>query len=195
MFGQNYLSNGLVETYRGQLRDALERSYPLSDIRRDFPCVKLELNHIKFDIVPSLVERSFYGYDVTYRIPLRSGVWQVTEPNDINESLASNNQVIGGNRLRQVIRLCKHWNAAREGKQIESYVLEKELIRQCWSLGMHYSYNGLLDNFLSAVQHFAYQVNDYVATMNCVRNVRRYQNASDEAGMRIWLKHLLPGFP
>ena len=190
----SYLSNSAIEAYRDQLRDALERSYPMSDVRRDFPCVKLELGHIKFDLVPSLVEYGFYGSGVTYRIPSRFGAWQVTEPNDINEPLMTSNQLIGGNRLRQVIRLCKHWNAAREDKQIESYLLEKAIINQCWSLGLNPSYNGLLDGFLNAVHFLAPQVSDCTATLSCIEKVQRYQSIGDEEGMRTWLKHLLPEF-
>src|SRR5690554_4202746 len=45
-------------TYRNKLSRVLNKVYPNSIYKKDFPAVKLELNHIIFDLVPAHVNPS-----------------------------------------------------------------------------------------------------------------------------------------
>lgn len=112
-------------TYRKWLLDTLTLAYPNSISKKDFPAVKLELNHIMFDIVPAYADT--FLYSTTYYIPGTADNWRSTVPNDINQSLADKNQAYGNNIIRNIIRLCKHWNA-QSGYPKESYLMEKEIL-------------------------------------------------------------------
>jgi len=137
IFNSNYTSN----TYRNQLSKALNETYPNSLSAKDYPSVKLELNHIKFDIVPALKERGFMS-GMKYYIPDKSNGWQRTNPNDINQKLMNKNQTYGDNIIRQVIRLCKHWNA-NAGRPFDSYLMEKTII-DLWYWGNENTYERFL---------------------------------------------------
>lgn len=188
----NWRENPSVETCRQILRDALSETYSRSTVVRDFPCVKLELNHIKFDIVPAL--KSWHGVPM-FMIPANSNNWVYTEPNDINRILEAANQHWGGNKLRNLIRLCKHWNSARENKAFESYELEKAISNNVSNL---LNTKGLRDSFLAAflkaVDWLSLNLTNGHGARNCVQKIREYQWMESEDGQRRWLKHLLPGF-
>lgn len=96
-------------TYRKNLLDVVSAAYPNSISKKDFPVIKLELTNIMFDIVPAYSEE-YWGK--TYYIPGDNGDWRETSPNDINKELSDKNQSYGNNIVRNVIRLCKHWNAS-----------------------------------------------------------------------------------
>ncbi len=74
-------------TYRRNIVDALAKSYPLSVVKKDFPTVKLELNHIMFDVVPCYVEE--FWNSKTFYIPNANDSWRTTVPNDLNDELST----------------------------------------------------------------------------------------------------------
>lgn len=114
------------ETYRKRILKILTDAYPNSISKKDFPTVKLVLNHIRFDIVPAYTEKKTFG-GKQYFIPARANDWRSTVPNDINFSLTSKNKNYGGNIIRNTIRLCKHWNAM-QGYPFQSYLMEKDIL-------------------------------------------------------------------
>ena len=91
------------DTYRKNIVDALAKSYPLSVVKKDFPTVKLELNHIMSDVVPCYTEE--FWSSKTFYIPNANDSWRTTVPNDINNELSQKNQSYGNNIVRNVIRL------------------------------------------------------------------------------------------
>ena len=114
------------QTYLNQLRRFALQYYPSSSIKQSAPTIVLELNHIRFDLVPAT--RSFWG---GYRIPDGQGDWIGTNPNDFNRVLTEEN-VACRSMLKPAIRLAKLWNA-RTGYPFESYVFEKWLVtRNYW---------------------------------------------------------------
>ena len=175
------------ETYRRNLIYILDEAYPNSIYEKDFPAVKLELNHIKFDIVPSYKEESFFGGKSFY-IPDSGNRWQITEPNDINEDLSSRNQSYGNNLVRNTLRLCKHWNAFA-GYPFESYIMEKEILGSSFS-----SSNNLYDSFLEILGYIA---DDLPGVSQALSYISRYQGgifeAPNEQKQLEWLQKLLPG--
>lgn len=112
--------------YRKQLHDFVERVYPNSISKKDFPVVKLSLNHIHFDIVPAYVKVDWFG-NRYYYIPGKNDSWIETNPNDLNKHLESLNSTVGKNSIRNAIRLCKYWNA-NNGYPFESYLMEKRIL-------------------------------------------------------------------
>lgn len=67
------------QTYLDRLKRFVEQRYGSSEIYQSSPTIVLELNHIKFDLVPAL-----HQYGTTYNIPNGPSAWQSTNPNDFN---------------------------------------------------------------------------------------------------------------
>lgn len=111
------------QTYLNRLRRFVDAYYASSDIRQSSPTIVLELNHIKFDLVPALA-----GFSGSYKIPDRSGGWQTTNPNDFNKRLVDKNAQ-HHSLIKPTIRLAKYWNAIN-GYPFESYGFEKWIVDQ-----------------------------------------------------------------
>jgi hypothetical protein len=107
-------------TYLSRLRSFVEKRYPASNIYQSHPTIVLELNHIKFDLVPA-TEGFLYGL----KIPGKEGEWIGTNPNDFNEKLERKN-VKHNHQIKPAIRLLKIWNA-RHGFPFDSYRLEQQI--------------------------------------------------------------------
>lgn len=121
------------QTYLDKLRRFVDSKYTQSEISQSHPVIKLELNHIRFELVPA-VEIFIYGLS----IPKKDGTednWMLTDPKDANgllvEKDAENNFLI-----KPLVRLVKYWNACN-GYVYDSFALEKDV------LAYDYSYLGL----------------------------------------------------
>ncbi|EAH7071041.1 nucleotidyltransferase domain-containing protein [Campylobacter jejuni] len=106
------------ETYINKLKDFMKQKYFQSEIYRDYPTAVLELNHIKFELVPAIK-----NYTIDYQIPCKDVYrdWMNTNPNDLDGALV-NNQT-----LRRLVRIAKIWNA-RQDYIYKSYELEKWIV-------------------------------------------------------------------
>lgn len=112
------------QTYLNWLKKFTKAKYPNSLCEQSFPAVVLELNHIKFDLVPAIIDDCGQ-----YKIPRKRtsndwyqfDKWIPTNPNDLDGALI-NNQT-----LRRLVRVAKIWNA-KQGYIYESYELEKWII-------------------------------------------------------------------
>lgn len=129
--GQN-LSDLVAELPKPQtclnyLKEFAKSPYSRSKIYQKFPTVVLELNHIKFDLVPafnSTLAFVFYENGKTYKIPKKSLLkWTSTNPNDLNDCLT------GNPTLRQLVRVAKIWNA-KQDHIYDSYELEKYIVEE-----------------------------------------------------------------
>ncbi len=176
-------------TYRQNLIDIISNAYPNSISKKDFPVVKLELNHIMFDIVPAHKERGFWG-DVNYFIPDNSTGWRKTVPNDINEALSQKNQSYGNNIVRGVVRLCKHWNSSH-GRVFDSYEMEKMIVERYF-----YSGDDLYAKFLSIMEFLAKE-HQHPGTIQALGWIKEYkgnwQRQENQNKQYEWLIKLLPG--
>ncbi len=113
------------QTYLNRLRKFVDTYYSSSDVKQSSPTIVLELNHIKFDLVPALA--SAWG---GYQIPKGGDAWQITNPNDFNTSLTAKNTA-NHYLIKPTIRLMKYWNA-KNSFVFDSYALEK------WVVDQHY---------------------------------------------------------
>jgi len=178
--------NGLYtpSTYRKWIAEFLTEVYPRSISKKDFPAIKLELNHIKFDIVPAYTTSSLL-FGTTFYIPGKDESWKVTEPNVINNHLAEKNKNYGDNIIRNVVRLCKHWNAGF-GYPHQSYLLEKRIIDLIfWGNENTYS------RFLKTINVIG---SDFKAVEQALYWIKEYESRGDEGKQIQWLQKLLPGF-
>lgn len=175
------------KTYHKWILDALISAYPNSVSKKNHPVVKLELNHIMFDVVPSYYEDSFWSGQ-RYYIPDKKYGWRETFPNDINTTLSKKNQSYGGNIVRNVVRLCKHWNAMY-GYPYESYLMEKQIVNTFLWHG-----DDLYTKFLSVLDDIA---GSYPGVRQSIDSINKYKNSWFEKPnvdkQIFWLKRLLPG--
>ena len=112
------------QTYLTQLKEFMEGSYPKSELYQSRPSVVLELNHIKFDLVPAVINKGLF-YEALY-IPNNSGGWQSTDTKRFNNELTEKNKD-NKSLIKPAIRLVKYWNAVNE-YIFESYLLEKKVV-------------------------------------------------------------------
>jgi len=119
--------NRVPQTYLARLRRFAEMYYPSSAIKQSSPTIVLELNHIKFDLVPAL--RDWWS---GYQIVDGQGGWRDTNPNDFNSVLTRKNDE-HSSLLKPLIRLIKLWNA-QNGYIYESFGLEKWIVDQSYWL-------------------------------------------------------------
>jgi hypothetical protein len=115
------------QTYLNRLRTFVDKYYASSDVKQSSPTIVLELNHIKFDLVPAL-SSVWSGY----QIPKRPNDWQATNPNDFNASLTAKN-TSSQSLIKPTIRLMKYWNA-KNGYVFDSFSLEKWIVDQSYWL-------------------------------------------------------------
>ncbi|MCO5792829.1 MAG: nucleotidyltransferase [Blastomonas sp.] len=111
------------QTYLNRLKAFVDAYYPSSAVKQSSPSIVLELNHIKFDLVPAL--SNVWG---GYQIPNGPNAWQATNPNDFNTSLTAKN-TSNHSLIKPTIRLLKYWNAVN-GSVYDSFALEKWIVEQ-----------------------------------------------------------------
>lgn len=115
------------QTYLDRLRRFVETYYSTSDIKQSSPTIILQLNHIRFDLVPAL-KGAWSGY----QIPSGSSAWQATDPNDLNAALTAKNQA-EMSLIKPTIRLAKFWNA-QAGYVYDSFGFERWIVEQSYYL-------------------------------------------------------------
>lgn len=119
-----------TQFYLSYLKDFAESKYSRSEIYKSHPAIVLELNHIKFELVPAIIDD--WG---KYKIPNNKifnnwlyQEWMDTNPDDLDGKL-ENNQT-----LRMLVRVAKIWNA-KHGYIFTSYELEKWIVNQPFYFG------------------------------------------------------------
>ena len=114
------------QTYLNRLKRFITERYQTSEVYQSSPTIVLEMNHIKFELVPALGKRSG-----VFRIPNGSLAWQDTAPNEFNSTLTQKN-VSERHLIKPAIRLIKYWNAVNE-YVYASYSLEQWIVKQSYS--------------------------------------------------------------
>lgn len=112
------------ESYRTKLKKFADLRYPKALSTKDHPSVVIELNHIKFDLVPSIFDEGWF-YD-SIEIPDKDGGWLETEPEKFNNRLTEANKKYNS-IVKPIVRLLKYWNASH-GYPYASYDLEKSIV-------------------------------------------------------------------
>lgn len=119
------------QTYLDRLRRFVDQRYPKTLIKQDHPAIRLDLNHIRFELVPAIRKRG------RLRIPAKAMAyedWIETNPNDFIVHLTRKNKE-HNNRIKPLVRLVKYWNASN-GYPFESFELEKAVVECSFSGGL-----------------------------------------------------------
>jgi hypothetical protein len=161
----------MPQTYLNWLKQFIEHYYSRSEIHQSSPTVVLELNHIKFDIVPATL--TSYG---DLQIPNKSDGWMITNPNDFNATLESAN-VKNKSLIKPTIRLMKYWNA-RSNYPFDSFELEKTICSMCFLLisnQKEYLFN-VIDNLYVPFWETQWIIDEITRARKIVSNIRNYEN-------------------
>lgn len=129
------------QTYLNRLKAFVEKRYGSSEIYQSSPTIVLELNHIRFDLVPATTT-----WLSELQIPNGTGGWMTTNPNDFNATLESKNKE-HKSLIKPTIRLMKYWNA-KSGFLFESFAMEK------WICGLNFWWlTNQKDYFLAVIDN------------------------------------------
>lgn len=172
--------------YLDRLKRFVENKYTTSEIYQSAPTITLELNHIKFELVPALK-----GLWSGYKIPNVSGGWQDTNPNDFNTALTSKNSDTG-HIFKPVIRLMKLWNA-KNNYVFDSYSLEK------WMVDQYYFFcTNQRDYLFSTIDKLSiagdtqWRKDKIERAKKIVADVRSYESNDMPTSAEIEVKKLIP---
>ena len=112
-------------TLLDKLRNFVNHYYSRSEIHQDHPTMVLELNHIKFELVPAYQTYSWSDY---YNIPAPStnyADWLLTNPSEIKRKVNDANNRYNY-QIKRLIRLLKYWNV-RNDMVYSSFDLEDHI--------------------------------------------------------------------
>jgi predicted nucleotidyltransferase len=141
-------NNYKPQSFLNRLKNFAEAKYKTSEIHQSSPTIVLELNHIKFELVPAYVS---YGF---YYIPKNSSEWMYTNPNDFNNKLVECNKN-NAYKIKPVVRLLKHWNIQKNSREIASYELESKIANEMtYAFISCTSYTDYLKGALSKLRTF-----------------------------------------
>lgn len=167
VFGEN---NATPQTYLNRLKSFVEKRYGSSEIYQSSPTIVLELNHIKFDLVPATT--TWFG---ELQIPNGAGGWLATNPNDFNSSLEAKNKE-HKSLIKPTIRLMKYWNSA-SGFPFDSFRMEKWICSlSFWWLTNQKDYLFYVVDNLSTGYTYSKWVNEEITrAKNIVKMVKQYE--------------------
>jgi predicted nucleotidyltransferase len=129
------------ETYRTRLKKFAEGKYPTSKVLKDHPSIVLEMNKIKFDLVPSRKSNDWFLN--TYQIPDKKGYWMDTDPVGFNSTVTEANTRYNS-IVKPLIRLFKRWNS-HNNYPFATYDLENRIAE------MNFSGDNFQSGFLYAI--------------------------------------------
>lgn len=158
------------QTYLNRLKTFVERRYGSSEIYQSSPTIVLELNHIKFDLVPATT--TWLG---ELQIPNRSCGWMTTSPNDFNATLEAKNKE-HKSLIKPTIRLFKYWNATA-GFPLQSFEMEKWVcgLSFWWLTNQKDYFFAVIDNLNTNWSYSQWVNNEITRAKNIVAKVRQYE--------------------
>ena len=158
------------QTYLNRLKAFVEKRYGSSEIYQSSPTIVLELNHIRFDLVPATTTRSG-----ELQIPNGSGGWMTTNPNDFNSTLEAKNKE-HKSLIKPTIRLFKYWNATA-GFPFQSFEMEKWVcgLSFFWLTNQKDYFFAVIDNLNTSTSYSQWVNNEITRAKNIVVNVKQHE--------------------
>lgn len=164
-------NNYKPQTLLNYLKNFVNYYYSTSDIHQSHPTIVLELNHIKFELVPA--KKDIWG---TIYIPSPSSSyqeWMITDPNAFNEKLTDAN-VNYSYEIKPLVRLMKYWNRLN-GSYLSSYDLEN------WIVGnLYWNCSNLKDFVYSTFEKLSYNYSDPQGYKNKIDRAKKIISKTKE---------------
>jgi hypothetical protein len=177
------------QTYLDRLRRFAAKYYSSSEIHQSNPTVMLELDHIKFDLVPAISQYS------QYQIPSPASSWSewiLTDPNGFSQQLTDANTK-NNFQIKPLVRLIKYWNS-RNGHLYTTFSLEQNIVARSFlggSLLKDYFYN-FWDTFSSNYNDPQYTKEKVQRAKERVSSIRQNERQGYEATAENELQKFLP---
>lgn len=174
------------QTYLNWLKEFANTYYNRSEIHQDFPTIALELNHIRFELVPAVSPWGNNGLQIPAPQSMMYLNWISTNPDQLKQDELSSNKN-WGYKLKPIIRLMKYWNV-RRGKFMQSYALEQYLTHL-----VYYGCNTLEDYFFHAAENI-YMNGISLANqikMSALRSTVKKIRQSKRNGNETWAEYLI----
>lgn len=134
------------KTYLSQLRSFCEKSYSTSEIYPDHPTVALQLDHVKFELVPTYNTSEALKIPAPYDKELK---WISASPQDFKKKVIAKDKSNKG-LIIPLIRIIKYWNIIKE-KPFASFDLEKFAIEKLYDCSALRDYYFSLSNSLETI--------------------------------------------
>ncbi|MDO3653543.1 SMODS domain-containing nucleotidyltransferase [Bacillus subtilis] len=182
------------ETLLKYLKDFMHKYYSKSEIYKDSPTMVLELNHIKFELVPAI--QDMWG---NLSIPSRTNFlsdWMSTDPTGFNQELVRAN-TNSNSKIKPAIRLLKYWNTNKLNYYYSSFLLEKYVVD-------NFSYpirNSVKEYVFDCITSLNYNYTDSQSFKNkldrakqIINNTREYERQGYLVSAESEIKKLFPKF-
>ena len=164
------------QTCLNWLKGFAEYWYSTSIVKQSLPTIVIELENIKFELVPAY--ETLWG---TKYIALDSSSWQYTNPKELNDKMLDvNNDTLY--EFKRMVRIMKYWNIKKNYRKYSSYELETFLTDK-----FQYSYSNCKSSFdyLDWAFYFIGQykyIDQYVTSRiekvkECIQSAKGYENS------------------
>lgn len=164
--------------------------YSTSNIKQSHPTMVLELNHIRFELVPAKKD-----WLDNFHIPSPASEftdWTRTYPNDFNEKITLAN-VRNNSLIKPLVRIMKYWNA-QNGYYYSSYFLENEIAEK-----YYFSCDNLKEYVYRAFEDLRYNWNapqiykDRIdRTKKIIAETKDYEKKDMPVSAELEIKKILP---
>lgn len=128
------------QTYLNWLKEFSEKNYSRSEISPDFPTIAIDMNHIRFELVPA-----YKNGQLKIPAPRSKEVkWITTEPLEFKQKVENKNKN-NGQLILPIIRIFKYWNCLNN-YPFTSFYLENFIVTHSYS-----SCDNLRDYFFEVI--------------------------------------------
>ena len=173
------------QSFLDRLKKFAEYYYSSSEIHQSSPSLVLELNHIKFELPPA-----YKNYGIYY-IPDGPSNWRTTDPDGFSDALIECNKN-NGYKIKPVVRLLKHWNIQKNGRDLPSFLLEKTIAEE-----LKYSYfscTSYTDYLKAGLEKIKYKTdnNEVNNALESIKQALSYEQQNMPYSAEVEIKKVFP---
>src|ERR1019366_1192595 len=111
------------QTYLNQIQKLSEKTYARSEVFPSHPTITVELEHIRFEIVPAYWEEGVFLDDLKIPAPHNKDLkWVDSDLHTFKKQVLTKNKD-EGEKIIPIVQLIKYWNVINE-RPFNSYYLE-----------------------------------------------------------------------
>ena len=183
--------NYTPQTCLNWLRGFAELWYPSSIVKQSSPTIVIELQNIKFELVPSYMDSMGKIY-----IPKDDKTWQTTNVDNLSNDMITVNKKYNY-VFKNAIRIIKYWNIKKNLKKYKSYQLEEYLTNKFMYSSAHCeTLLAMLDWMFFYLSQYTY-IDEYVTdrinkAMSLIEEAKRFDQYGYHERAIETIKKILP---